>query len=297
MAGDFDFANVSLLLNMQGTHGSTAIIDSGPLGLTPSATGGATLSTSFAPVPGGSSLKITGSGSQLQYATNSAWEPTTEALTIEAIFMLPAIGGGRTLLSTYREGDAGFILNATGSSLALNLSGDGVDISGGTLTAGVWHHAAFSGEPGSYKLFLDGTQVGSTYTGTVKLPSGRPLSVGGFIYRGAWYDLLNGYIAGVRVTKGVARYTAGFTPPDAPFPGGATLTGTVRDATGALAARKVVAYREDTGTLIGTTTSDATTGVYSIETPADAAHTLVFYPALGESLNALVLRGVLPIGT
>ena len=74
-----------------------------------------------------------------------------------------------------------------------------------------------------------------------------------------------------------------------------TLSGTVRDATNTPAARKVVAYREDTNALVGTTTSDATTGVYSIESPVDTAHTLVFYPAPGESLNALVLRGVLPI--
>ena len=76
-----------------------------------------------------------------------------------------------------------------------------------------------------------------------------------------------------------------------------TLFGTVRDATNALAARKVVASREDTNALVGTATSDATTGAYSIDTEVGTAHTLVFYPAPGESLNALVRRGVLPIET
>lgn len=74
-----------------------------------------------------------------------------------------------------------------------------------------------------------------------------------------------------------------------------TLSGTVRDATNALAARKVAAYREDTNALVGTTTSDVTTGAYSIDSTVSTAHTLVFYPAPGESLNALVRRGVLPI--
>ena len=106
-------------------------------------------------------------------------------------------------------------------------------------------------------------------------------------------------------SKTVANFGASpfvHTPPLGFYPGFGEITpdtfalsGVVRDATNALAARKVAAYREDTNALVGTTTSDGTTGAYSIATPTDTAHTLVFYPAGGESLNALVLRGVLPI--
>ena len=101
----------------------------------------------------------------------------------------------------------------------------------------------------------------------------------------------------IRITKGVDRYsTAGYTP-SLPFPTDKdlVLSGSVRDATGALVARKVAAYREDTNAFVATATSDATTGAYSIDTTTTGAHTLVFYPALGENLNALVRRGVLPI--
>lgn len=75
----------------------------------------------------------------------------------------------------------------------------------------------------------------------------------------------------------------------------ATLSGNVKDATGTNASRLVRAYREDTGVLAGEATSNGTTGNYSIATEYSGTHTLVFYPGLGESLPALVLRGVTPV--
>ena len=76
-----------------------------------------------------------------------------------------------------------------------------------------------------------------------------------------------------------------------------TLSGVVEDAVGGSASRLVRAYREDTGALAGAATSSAGDGAYSVLTTSSDPHTLVFYPALGENLNALVLRGVLPIET
>lgn len=73
------------------------------------------------------------------------------------------------------------------------------------------------------------------------------------------------------------------------------LSGVVSDSAGDFAARRVRAYREDTGVLAGETVSNATTGAYQIPVVSTGAHTLVFSPAVGEtSLNALILRGVVP---
>jgi len=112
----------------------------------------------------------------------------------------------------------------TGGSLYLASNGSirwyvqGSDrITGGTLSASTWTHIALSRSGTSTKLFINGTQSGSTYTDTFNYicPSGRP-------YLGALSDgtgtlYYNGYIDDLRITKGYARYTANFTPPIATF--------------------------------------------------------------------------------
>jgi hypothetical protein len=85
-------------------------------------------------------------------------------------------------------------------------------------------------------------------------------------------------------------------PADHPYknaaPQSLAFTGTVRDTTGALAARTVTALRESDQTVVGTTTSDAVTGEYEIITSHDEAHTLIFS---GEAdRNAIVYSGVMP---
>jgi hypothetical protein len=74
------------------------------------------------------------------------------------------------------------------------------------------------------------------------------------------------------------------------------LMGKVTDSFGANAARKVRAYREDTGALVGETVSLASTGAYQIETTYDGEHTVLIYPLPTETaLNVLAFRGVIPV--
>ena len=69
-------------------------------------------------------------------------------------------------------------------------------------------------------MFVNGTQIGTTntsWTGTFRMDV-----IGTFFFNGARFTAppvdFNGYIDDLRITKGVARYTANFTPPTAPFP-------------------------------------------------------------------------------
>ena len=91
-------------------------------------------------------------------------------------------------------------------------------IVGSSLSATTWYHIALARSGTSTRLFVDGVQVGSTYTDTNSYlnPSQRPI-IGAQAFT-AGLTPLNGYIDDLRITKGVARYTANFTPPAAAFP-------------------------------------------------------------------------------
>jgi hypothetical protein len=93
-------------------------------------------------------------------------------------------------------------------------------ITGAALSAGQWYHIAVSRGSGSTRLFVNGTQSGSTYADTNNYTATAPLGVGTYWEAGApiTTSTLNGYIDDLRITKGYARYTANFTAPTAAFP-------------------------------------------------------------------------------
>lgn len=93
-------------------------------------------------------------------------------------------------------------------------------ISSSALSTGQWYHIAVARASGSTKMFVNGTQVGSTYADSNNYGSTAPLGVATYWSGGApvTSSTLNGYIDELRITKGVARYTANFTPPTQAFP-------------------------------------------------------------------------------
>ena len=77
-----------------------------------------------------------------------------------------------------------------------------------------WRHVAVTRSGTSLRLFINGVQRGSTLTSSANL-SDNQLKIG------YYYSETFGFVGKVdefRVTKGVARYTANFTPPTVPFP-------------------------------------------------------------------------------
>ena len=96
-----------------------------------------------------------------------------------------------------------------------NGSGAGISTgwNSGTFTADTWYHVAISRSSGTTKFFVDGTVTSSVadtgnYANETFILASR--------YSAA--NFLNGYIDDLRITKGLARYTANFTPPTEALP-------------------------------------------------------------------------------
>ena len=78
-----------------------------------------------------------------------------------------------------------------------------------------WYHVALVRSGNNFTIYRDGTSV-ATGTSSSALGDFNTFCVGGSV--GFPTTTIDGYIDDLRITKGVARYTANFTPPTAAFP-------------------------------------------------------------------------------
>ena len=87
----------------------------------------------------------------------------------------------------------------------------------GVITTGTWIHVALTKDSsGNYKIFINGTQSGSTTTNTGSINSPTiPMTIG--VQNTSGGVALNAYLDDLRITR-YARYTTNFTPPTTAFP-------------------------------------------------------------------------------
>ena len=307
MAGDANFDKVSLLLHGDGVNGSATIVDSGPLGLVPSAVGsGVSISNEQPSAFGGSAIKFTDAA--LLYNHHAGLAPAGD-YCIDVRVFTPVIAGAaqRTILiksaaTGHRTYSLDINSDGTIQFTASNAAGTAVVLNrGSTDKVVVGFNRIEVGRIGdNVYLFLNGViQWINAFTGGNYINTSHPLSIGN-ISTNLYPLSVNGdaYIEELRITAGAGRHTASYTPETEAFPDVGTfyaLSGAVTGDTGSPAARLIRAYREDTGALAGSATSDAGSGAYSIEVGTSGAHTLNAYPAAGESLPTLTLRGVIPV--
>lgn len=220
---DPDFSSVSLLLLGDGTNGSTTIPDSGPLALTVTVEGNTQISTAQSKFDS-SSILFDGSGDRLSIAENAAFK-VDDAYALEGFFRSAV--DPTTYSSQYAHlfGFGNGVSSAT-YAVALYLgklyyfSGGDVIAGATTIVANQWYHVALTRDgAGNVRLFADGALEGTLSDGLSNKNASVSFNIGDRQASdpGGQFPF-NGYMEQIRLTKGVARYTAAFTPPSAPFP-------------------------------------------------------------------------------
>lgn len=212
------FANVTLLMHMEGVDGGTSFVDE--TGKTFDASGSVEISTSES-VFGGASANFFGSGGMLLCGTaNTEFALNQEDFTIEFRVYKTRNGVPETMVAIGPNGESGFGIGSIGtgsaSKIKMALAGSGYVVLEDPDDTPLleWVAVAVTRASGVFRLFVNGV-LKDTRTELRAFNSG-PCVIG------TWVDYVNfrllGYIDELRITKGVARYTADFTPPTEPFP-------------------------------------------------------------------------------
>jgi hypothetical protein len=211
---------------MDGANGSTSFVDSsaGAVALTATASTLSTTQSKF----GGSAGYFAGTGSYVKGTTNSNFTFGTGDFTVEFWVYPLAYGGsvvGGQLFGTTNATQAGFSINLGESrdrfriiSNATGAWADNLVVSaGGGADLNTWNHYAVVRQGAKLTIYKNGTSVATTSAAAAWNFNGSVPVIGRFSDGGTARDF-NGYLDDIRVTKGVARYTANFTAPTLAFP-------------------------------------------------------------------------------
>lgn len=116
----------------------------------------------------------------------------------------PSPGATTVLQIAHISGSLNFYFGATAAGT----------ITGPTISNNLWYHVAVTRSSNTLRLFVNGTQIGTTPTDTTNYNQsyywvGANSGGGGFFY--------SGNITNIRVVKGIAVYTTNFSPSTVPL--------------------------------------------------------------------------------
>ena len=220
---DPNFASVALLLHMNGSNGSTTFTDSSGNNLTVTPAGNTQISTAQSRF-GGASAYFDGVGDSLSISDPIVMIGAGD-FTVEMFVRPDATQTGvEHILWNQGQGYSDPLISARlrlrfDRTVILEVQWTG-DVptritSATAVSSTAFTHIAVVRSAGVFRLYVNGTQEGSTTTSNGAFKTNEPVRIGGGV-GGA--DFYTGFIDEVRISKGIARYTANFTPPDAPFP-------------------------------------------------------------------------------
>jgi hypothetical protein len=276
MTIDPHWDKVVLALPMTGANNSTTFTDVSPSPKTITRSGDTKISTAQSMWGQGSGL-FDGAGDYLSAANNNAFKLAETAFSIETWIRPATVSSIRGICSQRNNtGTSGWVFwvrdtAKLGFVYASSSAVSWVDLTGNiSIAINEWTYVTVVYNGTTLFLFVNGVLDASTssFTGTPS-ESTDAFHVGRDRFNNTTRDW-NGYIQDLRITKGIARYTADFTPPAEPmFTNRGAISGTVyeKNQVGVYVpgAYPVRVYQRADGVLAASTTS-AADGTYTIDT-------------------------------
>jgi len=160
---------------------------------------------------GKGSVLFNGSTDYLSIADSDDWNFGTGDYAVDAWVKFSSFPqANNAILNTY---NVGFYMDYnTGTGLRM-IEYPGTDVMTRAWAPAVdtWYHVAYSRSSGVCRLFVDGTQLGTTETRSIDISSGHALWIGN---ADGFAGYLDGYMDEVRISKGTDRgWTSNFTVP------------------------------------------------------------------------------------
>lgn len=217
------WASVISLLHFEGADGSTTFTDQ-VSGTTWTRTAGASIGTSqhkFGSSAGLFPVALNNGYGCITSNSNAGFAFGTGDFTIEWHHRLSTSKTGfRIILDSRPTGTNGLYptIYVDGSNIYYYANtGTRISSASGVINlTGTWQHGALCRASGVTRLFIAGTQVGSSYTDSNNYVNQR-FRFGNTGTSDSFENILEGWLDECRITK-AARYTSNFTPPASPFP-------------------------------------------------------------------------------
>ena len=204
------------LLHFDGTDASTTFTDE--TGKTWTANGNAQIDTAQLKFGTASGL-FDGTGDYITTPDSADFAFGTGNFTLE-FWMRPNTTAAASYM-VHHSAAAGYgfevFRNGTAVSFYASTNGSSWDIASnktiGTVATNTWYHVAVTRSGDTWYTFLDGVQGATWSSSSALYDSNQTFQVG------AWNGALSydGWIEEFRMAKGIAVYTADFTPPASPF--------------------------------------------------------------------------------
>jgi len=214
---DADFNKVVLLLDWAGVDAGTTATDLSNSAHVVTFEGNAQIDTAIQSPEGTNSVLFDGDNDAVSCPDSDDWDFGTDDFTVECSVRFATLSGIQTLFGHSGGGaDAGFFLQFVNPNIVWSIGNTPIAERALTPSVNEYHHIAISRNGTDLRVFFDGIQSGATITDSTAIgPTARDLDLGAAV---GTVQELNGFIGAVRITKGVARFTANFTPPTIFYP-------------------------------------------------------------------------------